>query len=78
MMCCTPTLAPPKLTEIGAKLAAQYKVQDSKQVVVFGLKTAFGGGKSTGFALIYDTLQVRAAAGAVVHDECVVFKIHSA
>lgn len=24
-------------------------------VVVFGMKTAFGGGRSTGFALIYDT-----------------------
>ncbi|KAJ3258650.1 ribosomal 40S subunit protein S24B [Boothiomyces macroporosus] len=25
-------------------------------VFVFGFRTAFGGGKSTGFALIYDTL----------------------
>ena len=25
------------------------------QVIVFGLRTRFGGGKSTGFALIYDS-----------------------
>lgn len=27
---------------------------DQKYVVVFGMKTKFGGGRSTGFALIYD------------------------
>lgn len=27
------------------------------QVVVFGFKTAFGGGKSTGFGLVYDNLE---------------------
>lgn len=29
---------------------------DKDCVIAFGFKTAFGGGKSTGFALIYDTL----------------------
>ena len=33
-----------------------YKAKDEKQVVVFGLKNAFGGGRSTGFALVYDSL----------------------
>jgi small subunit ribosomal protein S24e len=30
---------------------------DEKTVFVFGLRTAFGGQKSTGFALIYDSLE---------------------
>lgn len=32
-----------------------YKVTDPKTVSIFGMKTPFGGGKSTGFCLIYDT-----------------------
>jgi len=35
------------------KLAALYKT-DKARVVTFGLRTQFGGGRSTGFALIYD------------------------
>jgi small subunit ribosomal protein S24e len=37
------------------KLATMYKC-DKDAIVVFGFKLAFGGGKSTGFALIYDTV----------------------
>lgn len=37
------------------KLAEMYKVTPDV-VFVFGFRTNFGGGKSTGFALIYDTL----------------------
>jgi small subunit ribosomal protein S24e len=40
-------------TELSEKLAAIYKT-DKERVVTFGLRTQFGGGKSTGFALIYD------------------------
>ncbi|ODN81898.1 hypothetical protein L202_02246 [Cryptococcus amylolentus CBS 6039] len=40
-------------SDLSAKLAALYKTQ-KEQVVVFGLKTKFGGGSSTGFGLIYD------------------------
>ncbi|KAK4224680.1 S-adenosylmethionine-dependent methyltransferase-like protein [Podospora fimiseda] len=36
------------------KLSALYKAQKD-QVSVFGLRTQFGGGKTTGFALIYDS-----------------------
>lgn len=43
--------------DIQERLAKMYKVPDEKQIVVFGLKTAFGGGKSTGFALIYDNMK---------------------
>lgn len=41
--------------EVRDKLATMYKVTPDV-VFVFGFKTNFGGGKSTGFALIYDTL----------------------
>merc|ERR1711976_1079456 len=39
------------------KLAKQYKVNDVNCVVLFGFKTAFGGGRSTGFGLIYDKVK---------------------
>jgi len=42
-------------TQIREKLAARYKVT-ADTIFLFGLKTCFGGGKSTGFALIYDTM----------------------
>ncbi|KAF9104929.1 ribosomal 40S subunit protein S24B [Mortierella sp. GBA35] len=42
--------------ELREKLAKMYKV-DKEVVFVFGFRTAFGGGKSTGFALIYDNLE---------------------
>ncbi|XP_027229509.1 small ribosomal subunit protein eS24 [Penaeus vannamei] len=42
-------------SEIRSKLARMYKTTGDV-VFPFGFKTAFGGGKSTGFALIYDTL----------------------
>jgi len=35
------------------KLAAVYKTHQTR-VVTFGLRTQFGGGRTTGFALIYD------------------------
>lgn len=40
-------------TELSEKLAALYKT-DKARVVTFGFKTHFGGGRSSGFALIYD------------------------
>jgi len=43
-------------TALAAHLAAQYNV-DAKNVFCFGFKLAFGGGRSTGFALIYDSLE---------------------
>ncbi|KAF9943651.1 ribosomal 40S subunit protein S24B, partial [Mortierella alpina] len=42
--------------ELREKLAKMYKV-DKEVVFCFGFRTAFGGGKSTGFALIYDNLE---------------------
>jgi small subunit ribosomal protein S24e len=40
-------------SELSEKLAGLYKT-DKARVVTFGFKTHFGGGRSTGFALIYD------------------------
>ena len=42
-------------TEIREKLAKMYKTT-SDVVFVFGFRTNFGGGKSSGFGLVYDTL----------------------
>ncbi|BFZ60501.1 ribosomal 40S subunit protein S24B [Saitoella coloradoensis] len=40
--------------ELREKLSGMYKT-DKAVVSVFGLRTQFGGGKTTGFALIYDS-----------------------
>lgn len=40
--------------ELQEKLGELYK-SPAEQVFVFGMKTHFGGGRSTGFALIYDS-----------------------
>jgi small subunit ribosomal protein S24e len=40
--------------ELRDKLSGMYKAP-KEQIIVFGFRTQFGGGKSTGFALIYDT-----------------------
>merc|ERR1711944_146241 len=42
-------------SEIREKLAKMYKCT-ADRVFAFGFRTNFGGGKSTGFALIYDTM----------------------
>jgi len=42
-------------TELREKIARMYKVT-SDLVIMFGLRTQYGGGKTTGFALIYDSL----------------------
>ncbi|KJA29225.1 hypothetical protein HYPSUDRAFT_175966 [Hypholoma sublateritium FD-334 SS-4] len=48
-----PSRANVSRADLQEKLAALYKT-DKSRVVAFGLKTQFGGGRSTGFALIYD------------------------
>lgn len=44
--------------DIKAKLSKTLKVSE-KAICVFGLKSKFGGGRSTGFALIYDSEDAR-------------------
>jgi ribosomal protein S24E len=48
-----PTRATVSKSELNEKLAALYKT-DKGRVSTFGFKTKFGGGRSTGFGLIYD------------------------
>ncbi|TFY69746.1 hypothetical protein EVJ58_g214 [Rhodofomes roseus] len=48
-----PSRANVSKTELSEQLAKMYKA-DKARVVPFGFRTAFGGGRSTGFALIYD------------------------
>jgi small subunit ribosomal protein S24e len=42
--------------ELKEKLARMYEVKDSNSIFVFKFRTHFGGGKSTGFGLIYDSV----------------------
>jgi len=48
-----PSRANVSRADVAEKLATLYKA-DKARVVTFGLRTHFGGGRSTGFALIYD------------------------
>jgi small subunit ribosomal protein S24e len=41
--------------ELQEKLAQLFKVSELNRVFVFGFRSAFGGGSSSGFALIYDS-----------------------
>merc|ERR1711959_377224 len=46
----------PSKDTVKNKLASMFNVNDPTCISVFGFQTAFGGGKTTGFALIYDNL----------------------
>lgn len=41
--------------ELTEKLTKMYKVSDPSTIFLFGFSTQFGGGKSTGFGVIYDS-----------------------
>lgn len=43
--------------ELREKLSKQFKVSDENAVVLFDFRTAFGGGKSTGFCCMYDSVE---------------------
>ena len=43
--------------ELKEKLASLYEVKDLNSIFVFKFRTHFGGGKSTGFGLIYDSVE---------------------
>merc|ERR1712146_726446 len=42
--------------EIREKLQKMYKASDTNTIMLYGFKTAFGGGRSSGFGLIYDNV----------------------
>jgi len=43
--------------ELQELIAKEFKANDEKAVFVFGMRTAFGGQKTTGFCLIYNSLE---------------------
>jgi len=51
-----PNLANVSKKDLATKLAQMYKVHDHQCIQLFGFKTSFGGGRSSGFGLIYDNL----------------------
>jgi len=51
-----PGLAGVSKSDLKEKIAKMYKVQDASCVLMYGFKVAFGGGRSTGFGMIYDSL----------------------
>ena len=53
-----PELANVSKKEIKDKLAKTLKVKE-ECISIFGMKTKFGGGRSSGFALVYDSLDAR-------------------
>ena len=44
--------------QIKKKLAAQMKAKE-EAITIMGLKTKFGGGRSSGFAVIYDNADAK-------------------
>merc|ERR1712087_123375 len=51
-----PGLAGVSKSDVKDKLAKMYKVADPSCILLYGFKVAFGGGRSTGFGMIYDSL----------------------
>ena len=49
-----PGLANVSKADLKEKLTKLYDVKDSQCISLFGFRTQFGGGKSSGFGLIYD------------------------
>mmetsp|Transcript_18274 Transcript_18274/g.22404 ORF Transcript_18274/g.22404 Transcript_18274/m.22404 type:complete len:138 (+) Transcript_18274:237-650(+) len=43
--------------ELREKLSKTFKVSDPLSVILFDFRTAFGGGKSTGFCCMYDSVE---------------------
>ena len=50
-----PNLPMPSRKDLEDRIAKMYKA-DKEAVFCFGFRTAFGGGKSTGFILIYESV----------------------
>jgi small subunit ribosomal protein S24e len=42
--------------DLQEKLSKMYNVTDPSCIFLYGFKVAFGGGRSTGFGMIYDSL----------------------
>lgn len=53
-----PEMANVAKADIAAKLGKTLKVKE-ECISIFGMKTKFGGGRSTGFAIVYDSADAR-------------------
>ena len=53
-----PDMANVSKAQIKAKLAVMLKAKE-EAISVYGLSTKFGGGRSTGFAMVYDNVDLR-------------------
>jgi len=42
-------------SELQSKVAEMFKVKEKNTVILFGFRTVFGGGRSSGFCLIYNS-----------------------
>jgi small subunit ribosomal protein S24e len=51
-----PDVASVSRNQLKADLAKKFKT-DEKNIVVYGLKTQYGGGRSVGFCLVYENHQ---------------------
>merc|ERR1712064_127317 len=51
-----PSMANVSKKDLAEKLKTMYKVHDVQCIQLFGFKTAFGGGRTSGFGLIYESL----------------------
>merc|ERR1712233_303631 len=63
-----PNAATPKKSEVRESLAKNYKVAPD-QIIAFGFKTQFGGGKTSGFALIYDSVSAAKKSRAPIQTD---------
>ena len=51
-----PNMANVAKKDLAQKLAGMFRVKDTQCIQLFGFKTCFGGGRSSGFGLIYDNI----------------------
>lgn len=49
-----PNRASVSRSDLKTELAKKYRVKDPRTIILFGFRNAFGGGRSSGFGLIYD------------------------
>lgn len=52
--------------ELREKVAKLYKVKEAEAVIPYGFQLAYGGGRTTGFALIYDSVDDAKKLGSSV------------
>lgn len=52
-----PGKPPVSKADLKVSLSKMHNVKDDRCIQLFGFKTKFGGGKSSGFALIYDNIE---------------------